>query len=73
MDYLLGTLMGNVQADMYEISCHGIGMMTLCNEAVKDLTAGKCVKNILGRSKESFFLEITIQYHSRQCFRYTEE
>ncbi|KOX79073.1 Armadillo repeat-containing protein 3, partial [Melipona quadrifasciata] len=47
VDYLLNTLMGNVQADMYEISCHGIGMMTLYNEAAKDLTAGKCVKNIL--------------------------
>ncbi|XP_043529337.1 armadillo repeat-containing protein 3 [Frieseomelitta varia] len=47
VDYLLNTLMGHVQADMYEISCHGIGMMTLYNEAAKDLTTGKCVKNIL--------------------------
>lgn len=48
--------MGHVQADMYEISCHGIGMMTLYNEAAKDLTAGKCVKNILGKPNESTFI-----------------
>ncbi|XP_033345659.1 armadillo repeat-containing protein 3 [Bombus vosnesenskii] len=47
VDYLLRTLMGNVQANMYEISCHGIGMMTLYNQAAKELTASDCVKHVL--------------------------
>lgn len=50
--------MGNVQANMYEISCHGIGMMTLYNQAAKELTASNCVKNVLGRLKNSIFLNL---------------
>lgn len=57
VDYLLRTLMGNVQANMYEISCHGIGMMTLYNPAAKELTASNCVKHVLGRLKKSIFLK----------------
>ncbi|XP_076291892.1 armadillo repeat-containing protein 3 [Lasioglossum baleicum] len=37
----------SVTANLYEISCHGIGMMTLHNEAAKELTASNCIKNIL--------------------------
>nr|XP_012135252.1 PREDICTED: armadillo repeat-containing protein 3 isoform X2 [Megachile rotundata] len=47
IDYLLRTLVGNVQPEIYEISCHGIGMMTLYDRAGKDLTASGCVTNIL--------------------------
>ncbi|XP_031771074.1 uncharacterized protein LOC100872598 isoform X1 [Apis florea] len=46
VDYLLHTLFGNVQ-EMYETSCHGIGMMTLYSRAAKDLTTSNCVKTIL--------------------------
>lgn len=53
VDYLLHTLFGNVQ-EMYEISCHGIGMMTLYSRAAKDLTTSNCVKIILGRFDGSF-------------------
>ncbi|XP_076634549.1 armadillo repeat-containing protein 3-like [Colletes latitarsis] len=47
VDHLLTTLAGNMHPDIYEIGCHGIGMMTLHNEAAKELTASGCVKNIL--------------------------
>lgn len=53
VDYLLHTLFGNVQ-EMYETSCHGIGMMTLYSRAAKDLTTSNCVKTILGRFDGSF-------------------
>ncbi|OAD54846.1 Armadillo repeat-containing protein 3, partial [Eufriesea mexicana] len=47
INYLLHTLMGNVQTDMYEISCYGIGMMTLYSQAAEDLTTSDCIKNVL--------------------------
>ncbi|XP_026674561.1 uncharacterized protein LOC113465106 [Ceratina calcarata] len=47
VDYLVQTLIGSVQADIYETSCHGIGMMTLYNQAAKEITASNCVKNVL--------------------------
>ncbi|XP_053997902.1 armadillo repeat-containing protein 3-like [Hylaeus anthracinus] len=47
IDHLLVTLSGNVQSNIYEISCRGIGMMTLHNDAAKELTESNCVKNVL--------------------------
>ncbi|CAL7941681.1 unnamed protein product [Xylocopa violacea] len=52
VDYLLQTLKTNVQADVCEIGCHGIGMMTLYNEAAKHLTANNCVKNVFDVLKD---------------------
>ncbi|KOC62292.1 Armadillo repeat-containing protein 3, partial [Habropoda laboriosa] len=43
VDYLLHALVGSMQPDMYEITCHGIGMMTLYNHAAKDLTESNYV------------------------------
>ncbi|XP_076670799.1 armadillo repeat-containing protein 3 [Andrena cerasifolii] len=47
VDHLLVTLASKVQSDLYEIICHGIGMMTLYHEAAKQLTESYCIKSIL--------------------------
>ncbi|CAK9815090.1 Armadillo repeat-containing protein 3 [Anthophora plagiata] len=52
VDYLLRALEGSVHPDMYEITCHGIGMMTLDNHAAEDLTQSNCVKNVLDILKD---------------------
>nr|XP_034193307.1 armadillo repeat-containing protein 3 isoform X1 [Osmia lignaria] len=55
VDYLLRTLVGNVQPDIYEISCHSIGTMSLYDKAAKDLTESGCTKNILDIMKNENF------------------
>ncbi|XP_076757269.1 armadillo repeat-containing protein 3 [Xylocopa sonorina] len=55
VNYLLHTLKTNVQADVCEIGCHGIGMMTLYNEAAKYLTASNCVRNVFDVLKNENF------------------
>nr|XP_033342609.1 armadillo repeat-containing protein 3-like [Megalopta genalis] len=47
VNHLLNTFEGNMPESVYEIGCHGIGMMTLHPEAAKELIASSCMKNIL--------------------------
>ncbi|XP_015437394.1 PREDICTED: armadillo repeat-containing protein 3-like [Dufourea novaeangliae] len=55
IDHLVHTVQGNMQASVYEISCHGIGMMALYAEAAKELTDSNCMKNILDILKTETF------------------
>lgn len=63
---------------MYEISCHGVGMMALYSPAAKQLTAENCVKNILdlvknenlkwtAREAAVFALQELLKYDVENC------